>query len=180
LIFDELREEAWAAAAREFLWGWRPDPNQATELVKALGIWTGDIVRDSQQPPSLEAVGLLARMSPILLVDTTTRALPTMYSYPKPQLAVLLGRVLETINPNAAESGFRLDLACERYAKGESRLDGRFILTSLIGAARALLRGDPQDTHNLRIAFHQAGLRELIGTALLRDAFEHWQRGTED
>ena len=180
LIFDELREEAWAAAAREFLWGWRPDPNQAAELVKALGIWTGDIERDSQQPPSLEAVGLLARMSPILLADTTTQALPRMYSYPKPQLAVLLGRVLETINPNAAESGFRLELACERYAKGESRLDGRFILTSLIGAARALLRGDPQDTHNLRIAFHQAGLRELISTALLRDAFEHWQAGTED
>lgn len=180
LIFDELREEAWAAAARELLWGWRPDPDQATELVKALGIWTGDIVLDSQQPPSLEAVGLLARMSPILLVDTTIRALQSMYSYPKPQLAVLLGSVLETINPNAAESGFRLDLACERYAKGESRLDGRFILSSLIGAARALLRGDPQDTHNLRIAFHQAGLRELIGTALLRDAFEHWQRGTGD
>jgi hypothetical protein len=59
-------------------------------------------------------------------------------------------------------------------------LDGRFILTRLIGAARALLRGEPQDTHNLRIAFHQAGLRELISAALLRDVFERWQRGTED
>jgi hypothetical protein len=180
LIFDELREEAWAAAAREFLWGWRPNPNQAVELVKASGIWTGDIERDSQQPPSLEAVGLLARTSPVLLADATTQALPTMYSYPKPQLAVLLGRVLEAINPNAAEKGFRLELSCERYAKGESRLDGRFILTSLIGAARAIVRGDSQDTHNLRIAFHQAGLRELISTALLRDAFDRWQGGTED
>jgi hypothetical protein len=95
-------------------------------------------------------------------------------------LAVLLGRVLEAINPNAAEKGFRLELSCELYAKGESRLDGRFILTSLIGAARAIVRGDSQDTHNLRIAFHQAGLRELISTALLRDAFDRWQGGTED
>jgi hypothetical protein len=180
LVFDELREEAWAAAAREFLWGWRPEPNQAVELVKVLGIWTGDIERDSEHPPSLEAVGLLARMSPILLADITAQALPTMYSYPKPQLAVLLGRVLETINPNAAESRFRLELACERYAKGESRLDGRFILTSLIGAARALPRGYPQDTHNLKIAFHQTGLRELISIALLRDTFEHWQAETEE
>jgi hypothetical protein len=180
LVFDELREEAWAAAAREFLWGWRPDPRQAVELVKGVGIWTGDIERDSQQLPSLEAVGLLVRMSPILLADAITQALPALYPYPKPQLAVLLGMVLETINPNATESGFRLDGLCERYAKGESRLDGRFILTRLIGAARALLRGEPQDTHNLRIAFHQAGLRELISAALLRDVFERWQRGTED
>jgi hypothetical protein len=180
LIFDELREEAWAAAAREFLWGWRPAPKQAVELVKAVGIWTGDIEHDSQHSPSREAVGLLARMSPILLADAITQALPTLYQYPKPQLAVLLGMVLETINPNAAERRFRLDDLCERYAKGESRLDGHFILTRLVGAARSLLRGEPQDTHNLRIAFHQAGLRELISTALLHDVFEIWQGGAED
>jgi hypothetical protein len=119
-------------------------------------------------------------MSPILLADAITQALPTLYQYPKPQLAVLLGMVLETINPNAAERRFRLDDLCERYAKGESRLDGHFILTRLVGAARSLLRGEPQDTHNLRIAFHQAGLRELISTALLHDVFEIWQGGAED
>ena len=179
LIFDELREEAWAAASRELLWGWRPDRSQAVDLVMAMGIFTGNIDRDSRQPPPREAVGLLARMSPILLTDAVTQALPTMYPYPKPQLAVLLGMVLETINPNAAESEFRLEVSCERYAKSESRLDGRFILTRLVGAARALMHGEPQDTHNLRIAFHQAGLRELISIALLRDVFERWQGGTE-
>jgi hypothetical protein len=179
LIFDELREEAWAAAAREFFWGWRPNPEQAMELARIMGILTGDIEHDSRRPPSREAVGLLARMSPILLADVIAQALPSFYPYPKPQLAVLLGMVLETINPNAAESGFRLDDLCERYAKSESRLDGRFILTRLIGTARALLRGEPEDTRNLSIAFHQAGLRELICTALLRDVFERWQRGDE-
>jgi Bacterial RNA polymerase, alpha chain C terminal domain len=179
LTFDELRDEAWAAAAREFLWSWRPDPQQSVDIVKATGIWTGDVERDSQQPPSIETVGLLAQTSPILLVDAIKQALPTMYPYPKPQLAVLLGMVLEAINPNAVAAGFRPDDLCERYAKGESRLDGRFIMTRLVGAARSLLRGEQLDTHNLKIAFHQAGLRELISTVLLRDVFEEWQRGTE-
>jgi hypothetical protein len=180
IMFDELREEGWSAAAREYLWGWRPNPNQAAELVKVVGIWTGFIEYDSQKPPSLEAVGLLARMNPILLADVITQALPELYKYPKPQLAVLLGRVLETLNPNAADIDFRLDELCERYAKAESRLDGRFIMTSLIGTARALLRGETQEIHNLRIAFHQAGLRELISVALLRDVFDQWQEGTEN
>jgi hypothetical protein len=180
LQFDELRDEAWAAAARDLLWGWRPDDEAAVQLVKALGIWTGNIERDSQRMPSLEAVGLLARMSPILLADVIMKSLPAMHPYPKPHLAVLLGRVLETINPNAAESAFRLDLVCERYAKGERRLDGRFIQTSLIGAARARVRGNLQDEHNLRIAFYQSGLRELISIALLRDIFERWQTGAEN
>jgi hypothetical protein len=180
MMFDELREEAWSAAAREYLWGWRPDPKQAVELVKAVGIWTGVIEHDSQTPPSLEAVGLLARMSPILLADVITQALPELYKFPRPQLAVLLGMVLETINPNAANSGFRLDELCERYAKAERRLDGRFIMTSLIGAARALLRGETPETHNLRLAFHQAGLREIISVALLRDVFDRWREGTEN
>jgi hypothetical protein len=180
LIFDVLCEEAWAATAREFLWGWKPDTNQSVELVRSLKIWTGDIGQDSQYPSSRETVGLLARMSPILLADVIMQALPTLYKYPKPQLAVLLGMVLEAINPNAAQSGFRLDDLCERYATGESRLDGRFILTSLVGAAHALLRGEPQDLHNLRIAFHQQGLRELISIALLRDVFNRWQRGAEN
>jgi hypothetical protein len=180
LMFDELREEAWSAAAREYLWGWRPDPKQAVELVKAVGIWTGVIQHDSQKPPSLEAVGLLARMSPILLADAITQALPELYKYPRPQLAVLLGMVLETINPNGADSEFRLEELCERYAKAESRLDGRFIMTSLIGAARAVLRGETQEIHNLRLAFHQAGLRELISVALLRDVFDRWREGTEN
>jgi hypothetical protein len=180
IMFDELREEGWSAAAREYLWGWRPNPNQAAELVKVVGIWTGFIEYDSQKPPSLEAVGLLARMNPILLADVITQALPELYKYPKPQLAVLLGRVLETLNPNAADIEFRLDELCERYAKAESRLDGRFIMTSLIGTARALLRGETQEIHNLRIAFHQAGLRELISVALLRDVFDQWQEGTEN
>ena len=180
MMFDELREEAWSAAAREYLWGWRPDPKQAVELVKAVGIWTGIIEHDSQNPPSLEAVGLLARMSPILLADVITQALPELYKFPRPQLAVLLRMVLETINPNAINSGFRLGELCERYARAESRLDGRFIMTSLIGAARALLHGEKQETHNLRLAFHQAGLRELISVALLRDVLDRWREGTED
>ena len=180
LVFDELREEAWAAATREFLWGWRTDPKQAAELVKALGIWTGIIENDSQTPPSLEAVGLLVRMSPILLADAISHALPTLYKFPKPQLAVLLGMALETINPNTADTGFRLDELCDRYANGESRLDGHFIATRLVGAARALLRGERQDVHNLRLAFHQPGLRALISVALLRDTFERWREGTED
>lgn len=180
IMFDELREEAWSAAAREYLWGWRPNPNQAADLVKVVGIWTGVIEHDSQKLPSLEAVGLLARMNPILLADVITQALPELYKYPKPLLAVLLGMVLETLNPNAADSGFRLDELCERYAKAESRLDGRFIMTSLIGAARTLLRGETQGIHNLRIAFHQAGLRELISVALLRDVFDRWREGTEN
>jgi hypothetical protein len=180
MMFDELREEAWSAAAREYLWCWRPDPKQAVEMVKAMGIWTGVIEHDSQKPPPLEAVGLLARMSPILLVDVITQALPELYDFPRPQLAVLLSMVLETINPNALDSGFRLGELCERYAKAESRLDGRFIMTSLIGAALALLRGETQETHNLRLAFHQAGLRELISVALLRDALDRWREGTEN
>jgi hypothetical protein len=52
LIFDELHEEAWATATRECLWSWRPGPMQAVELVKAMGIWTGDIEHDSQQTQS--------------------------------------------------------------------------------------------------------------------------------
>jgi hypothetical protein len=180
LIFDELHEEAWATATRECLWSWRPGPMQAVELVKAMGIWTGDIEHDSQQTPSIESVGLLARMNPILLADAITQALPALYPYPKSQLAALLGMALETINPNATASTFRLDDLCERYAKGESRLDGRFIMTRLVNTARALLRGGSQDSHNLRVAFHQPGLRQLISTALLRDAFERWRSGTED
>ena len=103
-----------------------------------------------------------------------------MYTFPRQQLAVLLGIALETINPNAADSKFRLDELCERYAKAESRLDGRFIMTSLIGAARELLQGKTQDIHNLRLAFHQAGLRELISVALLRDVLDRWREGTEN
>jgi len=180
IMFDEFRDEAWSAAAREYLWRWRPDPKQAVELVKAVGIWNGVIEHDSQTPPPLEAVGLLARMSPVLLADAFTQALPELYRFPKPQLAVLLGMVLETINPNALDSGFRLSELCKRYAKAESRLDGRFIMTSLIGAARALLRGETQTTHNLELAFHQAGLRELISVALLRDVLDRWREGTEN
>jgi hypothetical protein len=180
LVFDELREEAWSAAARECLWGWRPDPKQAVELVEALGIWTGLIEHDIQEPPPLEAIGLLARMSPILLADVITQALPELYKYPRPQLAVLLGMALETINPNAADSGFRLGELCERYARAESRLDGHFIMTSLIGVARASLQGTTQDTHNLRLAFHQAGLRELISVGLLRDIWDRWRQRNEN
>jgi len=180
IMFDELREEAWSAAAREYLWGWRPDPKQAVELVKLVGIWAGAIEHDSRKPPSLESVGLLARMSPILLTDVITKALPELYQFPKPQLAVLLGMALEAINPNALDSTFRLDDLCERYAKAESRLDGRFIMTSLIGAAHALLRDETSETHNLRIAFHQAGLRELICVALLRDVLDRWREGAKD
>jgi hypothetical protein len=180
MMFDELRDEAWSAAAREYLWNWRPNPKHAVELVKAVGIWTGAIEHDSQEPPPLDAVGLLARMSPVLLADAITQALPELYNFSKPMLAVLLGMALETINPNAADSGFRLGELCERYAKAERRLDGRFIMTSLIGAARALLSGKTQEIHNLQVAFHQAGLRELISVALLRDVFDRWREGTED
>ena len=118
-------------------------------------------------------------MSPILLADAVTLALPEMYKYPKPHLAVLLGMALETINPNAVDRDFRLDELCELYAKGESRLDGRFIMTSLIGASRAVLRGEQVDTRNLRLAFHQVGLRALISVALLRDVYKKWQEGSE-
>ena len=180
LIFDELRDEAWAAAARELLWEWRPNPTQAVQLAKSLGILTGDIAKDSQVPPPVEAVGLLARMNPILLADVTSKCLPATYDYPKSSLAVILGMILQTLNPNAAEKSFRLDDYCERYSKSESRLDGRFISTSLVGAARSLLHGHPQDSHNLKIAFHQPGLRELISTALLREIFERWQGGSDN
>jgi DNA-directed RNA polymerase alpha subunit len=180
LILDEFREEAWNSATREYLWGWRPDPEQAVELVKAVGIWTGDIEHDSRTQPSFEAVGLLVRMSPILLADTVARALPKLHEFPKSQLAVLVGWVLQAVNPNATDSGFRLDQLCERYARGESRLDGRFIMTSLIDSARALLHGEQPDVHNLKLAFHQAGLRELISVALLYDVYERWRNGNED
>jgi hypothetical protein len=180
LVFDELREEAWAGAAREFCWGWRPEPDQAAELAKAMNIWSGDIARDSVHPPAIEAVGLLARVSPLLLAFTAEQALPFLYSYPKRQLAVLLKMILETVNPNAVEPGFRLNELYDRYAKGESRLDGRFISRSLVGAALSTLRGEKageKDGHNLRIALHQAGLRELITIALITDVIDRWQKG---
>jgi len=180
LVFDELRGEAWAGAARELLWEWRPGPGESVEILSAMDILTGNIDHDIQKPPSREAVDQLARMSPILLTDALRKAVPHVYPYPKPQLAVLLGMVLQAINPNAAENGFRLEALCERYAKAESRLDGRFIYTSLIGSARAVLDGERQGSHNLRVAFHQVGLRELISIALIRDVFERWQTGTED
>jgi hypothetical protein len=180
LVLDELRDEAWAAAARRFLWGWRPDPAQAVELVTTLGILSGNIEEDAVQSPSVDAVESLARISPVLLACATEQALPALFPYPKRQLAVLLKLMLQALNPNTVNVGFRLNDLYDRYARGENRLDGNFIGRSLVSAAKAMLHGSrttDADENNLRIALHQPGLRQLLAVALLCDVMERWERG---
>jgi hypothetical protein len=172
--FDELREEAWAAASRELLWNWRPSDEEAVRLMRELGIWSGSVEIDGKGP-SLAATGLLARCNPVLLARAATQAAPELYPFPKAQLAVLLRLLLEVINPNALRKDFDLKAVCDRYAQGENRLDGEFIMKSLVGAARKILANQPQDAHNLQIAMHHAGLREIVAIALLRDSIQNWQ-----
>jgi len=179
LIFDELHDESWAAAAREFLWDWQPRSEQAVHLITSMKIWTGNIEEDVSFPPSPATFGLLARVSPVLLVRVISRGLPTMHEFSKPQLAVLVGMLLESVDANAVNRQFRLEDLCERYAQGESRLDGRFILTRIVGAARELMLGNNPGLHNLQIAFHQPGLREIVTIALLSDLRENWINGRD-
>jgi len=179
-VFDELRDEAWAAAAREFLWRWRPDPTEAVELVISAGIWSGNIEQDSVQTPSIDSIESLARVSPWLLACAVEQSLPVLFPYPKPQLAVLLKLMLKALNPNTVDAGFRLNDLYDRYARGESRLDGNFIAKTLVSAARAMLHGQKitdADENNLRISLHKAGLRQLFAVALLRDVLGRWERG---
>lgn len=175
LIFDELQEEAWATAARELLWGWEPSTAEAVDLAKALSIWTGVIEKDAAERSSAAEPGLLARVSPVLLAKITSVALPAMYPFPKNDLAVLVGRLLQAVDENALRDGFSVKDMCERYALGENRIDGEFVLKSIVGAARAEMRGENVDWHNLQVAFHQPGLREIVTIALLTDLREDWR-----
>lgn len=180
MVFDELRNEAWAAAARKFLWRWRPDPTQAADLVISTGIWSGNIEQDSVQTPSVDSIESLARVSPWLLACAVEQSLPVIFPYPKSQLAVLLKLMLKTIDPNSVDVGFRLNDLYDRYARGESRLDGNFIAKTLVSAAKAMAHGQKitdVEENNLRIGLHSTGLRQLLTVALLRDLVGRWERG---
>jgi hypothetical protein len=176
MVNDEGREEAWASACRELLWSWLPTSYEARDLMEGLDIWSGDIARDSTGV-KLEPVGRLARCNPILLSRAACLAAPELYNYPHNQLVILIRLLLDAINPNAVRTGFDLRTLCERYAQGENRLDGEFILRSLVEDARAILAGQDKKSHNLWIAFHNAGLREIVAIALLLDTIKTWQAG---
>ncbi|RSL18963.1 RNA polymerase alpha subunit [Edaphobacter aggregans] len=179
MVNDEGREEAWASACRELLWSWRPTSYEARDLMEGLDIWSGDIARDSTGV-KLEPIGRLARCNPILLSRAASLAAPELYNYPRNQLVILIRLLLDAINPNAVRTGFDLRTLCERYAQGENRLDGEFILRSLVVDARAILAGQDRKSHNLLIAFHNAGLREIVAIALLLDTITTWQVGGSD
>jgi len=100
-----------------------------------------------------------------------------LYAFPRNQLTVLLKLLVDAINPNATGTGFDLRVLCDRYAQGENRLDGEFIMRSLVQDAKRHLVGQLGSPHNLKIAFHSAGLREIVSIALLLDTIVEWQFG---
>ena len=98
-----------------------------------------------------------------------------LYQFPRSQLAILIKLLLDAINPNSNSAGFDLRTLCDRYAQGENRLDGEFILRSLVEDAKRIFAGQAGFPMNLRIAFHYAGLREIVAIALLVDIVRAWQ-----
>jgi hypothetical protein len=174
VVHDESTEEAWATACREMLWAWSPSSSQARELTQQIGIWSGDIGEDSSGAKA-EPVRKLLRANPILLAKAASLAVLELYQFPRSQLAILIKLLLDTINPNSNRAGFDLRTPCDRYAQGENRLDGEFILRSLVEDAKRIFAGQSGFSMNLRIAFHYAGLREIVAIALLLDIVRAWQ-----
>jgi hypothetical protein len=174
VVHDEGTEEAWATACREMLWAWSPSGSQAQELTERIGIWSGDIGEDSGEAKA-EPISRLLRANPILLAKAASLAVLDLYQFPRSQLAILMKLLLDAINPNSNRAGFDLRILCDRYAQGENRLDGEFILRSLVEDAKRIFAGQAGFPMNLRIAFHYAGLREIVAVALLLDIVRAWQ-----
>jgi hypothetical protein len=174
VVHDESTEEAWATACRELLWAWYPSSSEARELTEQLGIWSGDIDEDSGGAKA-EPIRRLLRANPILLAKAASLAVVELYQFPRSQLAILIKLLLDAINPNSNNAGFDLRTLCDRYAQGENRLDGEFILRSLVEDAKRIFAGQAGFPMNLRIAFHYAGLREIVAIALLFDTVRAWR-----
>ena len=174
VVHDESTEEAWATACRELLWGWSPSSSQARDLTEQIGIWSGDIGEDSSGAKA-EPIRRLLRANPILFAKAASLAVVELYQFPRSQLAILIKLLLDAINPNSNSAGFDLRTLCDRYAQGENRLDGEFILRSLVEDAKRIFAGQAGFPMNLRIAFHYAGLREIVAIALLLDIVRVWQ-----
>lgn len=174
VVHDESTDEAWATACRELLWAWNPSNSQARELTEQIGIWSGNISQDSSGARA-EPIRRLLRANPILLAKAASLAVVELYQFPRGQLAILIKLLMDAINPNSNSAGFDLRTLCDRYAQGENRLDGEFILRSLVEDARRIFAEQLGFPMNLRIAFHYAGLREIVAIALLLDIVRAWQ-----
>lgn len=177
LGFDELQEDARATASRELLWDWRPTTDQSLETARLFDLWTGEIEKDAAERSDITGLDLLARISPLLLARVASTALPALYPFSKNELAALVGLLLHTVNENALHESFRIRDLCESYAQGESRIDGEFISKSIVNVAQAEFRGENVDKENLKAAFHQPGLREIVTISLLRDVLFEWRDG---
>ena len=83
-----------------------------------------------------------------MLAAAASLAVVELYQFPRSQLAILIKLLLDAINPNSNSAGFDLRTLCDRYAQGENRLDGEFILRSLVEDAKRIFAGQA-DVHCL-------------------------------
>ena len=141
--------------------------------MERLGIWSGDSQHDCNEIDA-ESIQRLLSCNPVLLASAAAMAAPLFYDYPLSELALLLRVLVDVINPNILRSEVSLRNWAETYAEGENRIDAEFILRSLVGDARQLAAGKSLRSDNLRVAFHQRGLREIIAVSLLLDSIKQW------
>jgi hypothetical protein len=152
--FSEDYEEAWRSITRAFLWEWLPTKSESAEVLIRLGLLTGNFAHDFNH--SWEGYEALLGTHPLLFVQLASRGVAGLYADDSDvcrALLELLRNQLLGIDPSAPQEAVTPALReTQQKAAAAMAVDDAFVAKSLLPDAVALVRGNLQRSHNLRVA----------------------------
>jgi hypothetical protein len=152
--FSEDYEDAWRSITRTFLWDWLPTKSESAEVLNRLGLLTGDCARDFVH--SWEGYEDLLGTHPLLFVQLAARGVGGLYADKSDagrRLLQQLRNQLLGIDPSAPQETVSRALRdAQQKAAAAMAVDDAFVARSLVPDAVALVRGNLERSHNLRVA----------------------------
>jgi hypothetical protein len=152
--FSEDYEDAWRSITRTFLWDWLPTKSESAEALSRLGLLDGDLAHDFKQ--SWEGYEDLLGTHPLLFVQLASRGIAGLYADNSDARLALLERLrnlLLEIDPSAPQETISRALReAQQKAARAMAVDDAFVARSLLPDAIALVRGNLERSHNLRVA----------------------------
>jgi hypothetical protein len=151
---DEF-DDAWLSLIRAFLWDWQPNRSESGALLTELNLLTGDIERDLEH--AWDGCEDILSIHPLLLVQAAARGVGAIYPTSDTDdqrflLEKLRNRLLD-IDRFASQSEIRQALKeSQKRAADAMAVDELFVSKSLLPDATALIKGELENDHNLRVA----------------------------
>lgn len=166
-------QHGWYEVIRSFYWNWQPGTEAAAELVKELGLISGDPFKDLSEGWS--GYEELCRINPVMLATIIKTGLQVIYPGSTQSLRPfinILCNLIADLERNAGTSSLEAAKRNLLASAAESmKVDTAFIERVLLQEALKLINGELSENCNLRFSLEVQPLRSWLAIKLLQQLF---------